>query len=291
MGSAHFLTVVALEIAKEIAWVEVFDKPQPEAHFEFLENPEPWASVSPVHAEELKRRMRGYLPEVVRRCCYGVDLKPLACELGKLALWLFTMTAEPEERPELTFVDGNLRTGNSLVGVTWTEATEILRHYLGWDVGTVHRLFGSELVNQRKELDEISKEMRAESGDLRAWLVKHGEIASNLPNDDHLLRQRALAKLREKMSAIRWVYDLAVLAVWYPRRDDLLAELRKEAADARLLPRDADKVDWSDLMMGKGAHNAKTRDVARASVRQLAKAHRAFHWQLEFPDVMDGGRF
>jgi len=288
MGSAHFLTVVALEIAKELAWLEAYDGPQPEANFEYLENPDPWAEASNV--DELKRSLRRFLPEVVRRCCYGVDIKPLACELGKLALWLFTMTAEPDERPELTFVDGNIRTGDSLVGVTWPEAVEILRDRLDWDLTCADTLFGSELLNLRRELDEISREMRASSDDLRGWLEQQGENLAELPDDGHLLRCRALANLREKLSSIRWAYDLAVLAVWYSDGGSLLEALRG-VGDGNRLPRSAERLHWGDLMMGQGAHSAKACTAARKAVGLLAQQHRAFHWELEFPDVMDGRRF
>lgn len=227
MGSAQLLTVVAHEIAKELAWVEVFGAPQPDTHFEYLENPEPWAEVP--RAERLETRLRGALPEVVRRCCYGVDVKPLACELGKLALRLFAMTAAPE----LTFADSNIRTGDSLVGVTWAEATEILRDRLAWDV---------------RALGEVSAELR-------------------------------------------WAYDLAVLAVWYPKRGALLDALRRAASDPRCLPRDARELGWGDLMMGKGAFGEEARDVAREAVRAVAGKRRAFHWELEFPDVMNGRKF
>lgn len=290
MGSAHFLTVVALEIAKELAWVDRFDKPQPDSHFEALENADPWSPLAADHAETLGRSVRQYLPEVVRRCCYGVDIKPLACELGKLALWLFTMTAEPEERPPLTFVDGNIRTGDSLIGVTWKEAVALLDEHLGWQPAGANLLFGRGITDLRQELDDLSAEMRASGEDLRGWLVKHADREKDLPRDDHLLRQRALDKLRGKMDGIRWVYDLAVLSVWYSR-DALLEAVRQVASDQRMLPRDADALSWEDLMMGKGSFSAKARDVAREAVRKLAHKHRAFHWQLEFPHVMDDRRF
>jgi type I restriction-modification system DNA methylase subunit len=49
---------------------------------------------------------------IVERCIYGVDINPLAVELAKLSLWLFTM--DPS-RP-LSFLDHHLKCGNSLIG-------------------------------------------------------------------------------------------------------------------------------------------------------------------------------
>ncbi|MGH7541954.1 MAG: N-6 DNA methylase, partial [Gemmatimonadota bacterium] len=53
-----------------------------------------------------------YRRAVAQRCLFGVDLNPMAVQLGRLSLWLATMSAD---RP-LTFLDHRLRIGNSLVG-------------------------------------------------------------------------------------------------------------------------------------------------------------------------------
>jgi len=49
---------------------------------------------------------------IAERCIYGVDLNPMAVELAKLSMWLFTM--DPG-RP-LSFVDHHLKCGNALLG-------------------------------------------------------------------------------------------------------------------------------------------------------------------------------
>jgi len=53
---------------------------------------------------------------VAERCIYGVDINPLAVELAKLSIWLFTM--DPG-RP-LSFLNHHLKCGNSLIGA-WIE--------------------------------------------------------------------------------------------------------------------------------------------------------------------------
>lgn len=50
---------------------------------------------------------------VVENCVYGVDVNPLAVELAKLSLWILSMS---KEKP-LSFLNHNLKTGNSLIGV------------------------------------------------------------------------------------------------------------------------------------------------------------------------------
>jgi hypothetical protein len=65
----------------------------------------------------VKARLKRY---IVERCIYGVDLNPLAVELGKLALWVETMDRElPFE-----FLDHKLKVGNSLVGCWFNNFTE-----------------------------------------------------------------------------------------------------------------------------------------------------------------------
>jgi Alw26I/Eco31I/Esp3I family type II restriction m6 adenine DNA methyltransferase len=53
-----------------------------------------------------------YKRMVAERCIYGVDINPMAVELAKLSLWLFTM--DPQ-RP-LSFLDHHLKCGNALIG-------------------------------------------------------------------------------------------------------------------------------------------------------------------------------
>ena len=56
---------------------------------------------------------------IAQRCLYGVDINPMAVQLGRLSLWLATLSAD---RP-LTFLDHRLRAGNSLVGASPADLT------------------------------------------------------------------------------------------------------------------------------------------------------------------------
>lgn len=59
---------------------------------------------------------------VLKRCIYGVDLTPMAVELAKLGLWLDAFVPGLP----LSYLDHNLRRGNSLVGVAGEEVREAL---------------------------------------------------------------------------------------------------------------------------------------------------------------------
>jgi hypothetical protein len=60
---------------------------------------------------------------VLKRCLYGVDANAGAVELAKLALWLDAFVPGLP----LSYLDHNLKHGNSLIGVVGTEVLEALR--------------------------------------------------------------------------------------------------------------------------------------------------------------------
>lgn len=89
-GSGHFLLAAARRLARRLARVCSGDEePSPEA-------------------------TRNALRQVVGKCLYGVDLNPMAAELCKVSLWLEGV--EPG-RP-LSFLEGHIQVGNSLLGTT-----------------------------------------------------------------------------------------------------------------------------------------------------------------------------
>ena len=66
-------------------------------------------------ADDIGERDRaGFRRSVAQRCLFGVDINPMAVQLGRLSLWLATLAGD---RP-LTFLDHHLRAGNSLVGAS-----------------------------------------------------------------------------------------------------------------------------------------------------------------------------
>lgn len=85
MGSGHFLVGAAAYLARRIANDPSYDGDLTLAELQGL---------------------------VAERCLYGVDVNPMAVEVARLSLWLSTVR---DDRP-LRFL-GNLRAGNSLVGV------------------------------------------------------------------------------------------------------------------------------------------------------------------------------
>ena len=110
MGSGHFLVEATDFLARELLKV-LSGEPllRPSKEMVIMEAREPYGSKEP-EEEDIRWARR----EVVERCIFGVDLNPLAVELAKLSLWLYTVA---KNRP-LNFLDHHLRCGNSLIGAS-----------------------------------------------------------------------------------------------------------------------------------------------------------------------------
>lgn len=317
MGSGHFLTVAVLELAREIAYMRHFGAPQPASHFEVAEVSEPWARLEdPEHDGEpgLSTRLDAVatarLQELAQRCCFGVDKKPLAVELGKLALWLMTMVARRRldtaaqadlpEAPPLTFLDKNLRSGDSLLGLAWNEVRETLLE-IGVDLGEKRRqreLYGDsgfakanvarayELISDALGLpdpelsDRIPALLRDIDGALGATTIT--KILSVLlglseTSDHGFLRHELLAAVRELSAPILWKWDLALLWRFYSKRGQLEKALGYAAA-------------------GSGKKGGPTVNFAavaddeelQARISRHARELGIFHWHLVFPEVFKG---
>jgi hypothetical protein len=110
MGSGHFLVEATDFLARELLRV-LSGEPllDPSKEMTVREAKEPYDSKE-AEQEDIRWARR----EVVERCIFGVDLNPLAVELAKLSLWLYTVA---KNRP-LNFLDHHLRCGNSLIGAS-----------------------------------------------------------------------------------------------------------------------------------------------------------------------------
>ncbi|EDM74266.1 hypothetical protein PPSIR1_05876 [Plesiocystis pacifica SIR-1] len=305
MGSAHFLTVAALEIARELAWAELYQAPRepiwfevwPEEYTEDYEHtPDPWNLVDPGDREELDRYAARRLQEVVEACCYGVDVKPLAVELGKLALWMLTMVerqargAEVEsDPPPLTFVDKNLRCGDSLRGADEEGVRWFLSEVYGIAGESQRELFSTEfnslddVMNCLLGLHQLlSRPAGAVTREAAAGLLKTagGELGKPLSpesEEPQELRAQLYAVTQELEDTLRWTWDLAFLYDWYRRREGDLWE-------AIVGPEETVEETWVGLLGGTGKLKKK-QQMLRERVRAMARDLRVFHWPLEFYDV------
>ncbi len=304
MGSAHFLTVAAQEISRELAWVEVYERPRESEWFEvwpeewgpdYEHHPDPWSLVEAADRETLDRLAARHLQDVVQACCHGVDVKPLAVELGKLALWMLTMVERQargvevdSEAPLLTFVDKNLRCGDSLRGVDEQGIEAFFTEVYGIAKRTQMSMFSNDFESLDDVLkcmfrlhEVLSKPTSVVVGEAAKLLATAGkqlgrtlEPESDDPQD---LRAQLHEIARELNWILRWTWDLAFLFDWYGRNEDALWEAltAEEGTTAE---------NWVGLLGGPGKVSKK-HQVYRNRVRAMAGELRAFHWPLEFYEV------
>ena len=88
---------------------------------------------------------------VLKRCIYGVDKSPLTVELAKVSLWLYSFTVGAP----LSFLDHHLRCGDSLLGLSVTEATADLNR-LGGLFATSAIARAESAVGGMRRIEEMS---------------------------------------------------------------------------------------------------------------------------------------
>jgi hypothetical protein len=151
MGSGHFL-VGAVDRIESRLYSYLTENPLPPVENE-LDNLED-AALDAFEDEEYAPNIeRGQLlrRQVARRCVYGVDLNPLATELARLSIWVHTFVPGLP----LTFLEYNLRSGDSLVGIgTLNEVSNILGKRRGGNY-SLSSFASGDIV------DEISEDIEA----------------------------------------------------------------------------------------------------------------------------------
>lgn len=193
---------------------------------------------------------------VAERCLYGVDKNPLAVELAKLSLWLTTMS---KGRP-FGFLDHNLRSGDSLLGVH--DIRQLIELSMAPKESKQLRLFGRSIHAAIEKAIELRARLRSipirDIGDVDAMAALDAESRQAL-----LLPQAVadafvgviLAEARATERADR-LQALEALA-------DAAANGTEAAVDR--LRRDA----MTDLCVDAPDGHARN----------------PFHWPLEFPEV------
>lgn len=250
-GSGHFLLGAARRMAERVAELRDPDAPDRQAA----------------------------LRDVVSRCIYGVDRNPMAVELAKVALWIESVTPGAP----LGFLDANIRCGDSLLGVFNFDALE---HGVPDDA--YQPLTGDDKAIA-KHYRQQNHYARHEQGKLD-WTRAGG----TMPPAKLAANVAALRALPE--DTLRQIEDKRRrFAAW---RSDPAREAIRIACDlyvaAFLLPKNGHPVDGdapgvpttAELRL-KLADGPIDGSLERLAV-EAATAARAFHWPVEFPDVMIG---
>jgi hypothetical protein len=184
---------------------------------------------------------------VAERCLYGVDKNPFAVELAKLSLWLVTLQ---REKP-FTFLDHNLRSGDSLVGCSFEQITAF-----HWKPGKQMGLFEAELN------DALEEAIQA-----RAFILERS--VEDTPEANRAMRT-AMEDADDALSGLRTIGDLLIGAFFSAGKDKV---------------RERERLRRLDLIRKWLAGDA----IAAGEVESLAEdsrlALRPFHWMVEFPEV------
>lgn len=232
--------------------------------------------------ERLKARLKRY---IVERCIYGVDLNPLAVELGKLSLWVETMDRElPFE-----FLDHKLKCGNSLVG-TWFDRFQdypvMAWMREGGDKG--HKGVHFENGAWTNKIKEILKEQ------VKPQMVRIINGYTSL--DDYTFKDQTKV-LEIHDNAVKLFQKFHEMPLWgdgFEQREEFYDKYIKNNEDINNL-KDAFDLwcsiwfwpgDWLDsdyIPTPENFYNPSTQLLARS--RMIANEQKFFHWELEFPEV------
>jgi len=258
-GSGHFLLAAARRIATRLARAR---------------------AGGVASADDYRHALR----DVVRTCIHGVDRNPMAVELTKVALWIETV----DPGKPLGFLDANIRCGDALLGLFDLKALQ-----RGIPDATYKPLSGDD-KETAKHFEKRNEAEREGQGSLdftrgggrlpvAAPLVEAARALRAMPEDSPAeiaaKRQRFEAgRTDPTRSRLRIAADLYVGAFLIPKTGGVPAN-----HDAVTIPTTAHV--W-DTLAGCTVYGPL---VSR--VQDLAGQARAFHWPLEFPDVMAAGGF
>jgi len=140
--------------------------------------------------------------QIARRCIFGVDLNPLAVELARLSIWIHTFVPGLP----LSFLDGNLVCGNSLVGIaTFEEASELLVERSG----SLFALTATERLNAaRVPMEKLARLADATAAEVKEAGRLYAEARSRIRGEEHLLTALTASRM-DKTIGERVAIELA----------------------------------------------------------------------------------
>ncbi len=257
-GSGHFLLAAARRIATRLARIR--------------------GEGTPSLAD-----FRHALRDVARCCIYGVDRNPMAVELTKVALWIETV----DPGLPLGFFDAQIRCGDSLLGVL---DLKVLRDGIP---DAAYKPLTSDDKNTAKYYLQANRAALSGQGGFdfgtgQAAMPAMKPLAldfsgfRDLPEDTVEQIGAKAARFRELRKGqafirARAAADLYVAAFLLQKTGGA-----PSGVSARTVPTTEEL--WLALDQGK------TRQ-AMVNAPKAARRARAFHWPLEFPDVMQRGGF
>lgn len=247
------------------------------------------------HEDELSdEATRPYRRLIAERCLYGVDLNPMAVELAKVSLWLTTLAGD---KP-LTFLDANLRCGNSLISAP-------LRPYklaTGREqtIDTIHPEAHKRLLKARGS--KTQRKSRGEDDAFQLTLFEQVDIPHTMepivgrrqwiagtPSDSVARVHEKAALFRrqveqdEQRRTLKTICDLWV-AAWFWRQPPV-----DVSANDPHWPPPLDGQIYRELVLLIHGENRQFTTFDSTpylqEVERIVEQVRPFHWELEFPEL------
>ncbi len=191
---------------------------------------------------------------VASRCLIGVDVNPTAVQLARLSLWLTTLA---KGKP-LSFLDHQLRAGNSLVGTTPADLWRSRRRSAPPSDRPLFEAAG---------LEAAVRDVLAPVGKLR--------VQSDDTVEDVHARERLWRQISGPSSPVaRW---RTACDIWCSQWFQAEGEAVPSPAETRAV---LDALLRNDRMLSRSQFAARLTAATHAAARE-----RFFHWPLEFPDV------
>jgi hypothetical protein len=227
--------------------------------------------------------LRSAMRYVVRHCLYGVDINDTAVELCKVALWMETL----EPGKPLSFLDANIRCGNSLVGVmSLEEIAEGIPDEAFTPKGNDDKATASALRRRNKREREGQLRLPYQvtvietAEDLARWRANELAKLVQSSEEDAVAVERKAAAFQtyltsEKVAIDKLKADLWTSAFFWP--------VPAGNADQMVAPTHG---VLQEIAAGQTPDPALVQEV-----EALAQRHNFFHWSVEFPNVYLHGGF
>ncbi len=261
-GSGHFLLAAARRIATRLARIRAEGTPS---------------------TEDFRHALR----DVARCCIHGVDRNPMAVELTKVALWIETV----DPGLPLGFFDAQIRCGDALLGVFDLKVLEN-----GIPDAAYKPLTGDD-KDTAKYYAQANKGAKGGQGELNlggsGWQMPDTKPLAvdfsgfrDLPEETVTqigAKAKRFEELRQKpgFTRVQTAADLYIAAFLLPKTGGAPTNPAQ-----RSVPTTEEL--WSVLNHSSSLHPSSF--ILHHSIAAARRA-RAFHWPLEFPDVMQGGGF
>lgn len=263
-GSGHFLLAAARRIATRLARIRAEGTPS---------------------MEDFRHALR----DVARCCIHGVDRNPMAVELTKVALWIETV----DPGKPLGFFDAQIRCGDALLGVFDLQVLQdgipdAAYKPLTGDDKPPARYYAQKNKRERDERDRVAagfgfnrqRDLMREFTELRA-----------MPEDTVDAITAKAARWRDLTSKGSAAWQLETACDLYVAAFLLPKKAGGQFAGPDGLPRRGAETVPTSGTLWEWLRGREPFGPLFGAALDAARAARAFHWPLEFPDIMQRGGF